>query len=113
MDEIVTSVTMRPEDYYVLRHELSDLREKENKYKWHDLRKNIDDLPEEYHNYGHLYSDNVLVLIDGKDVPKVAYINLTTREWFDSLDEDDVYDVIMWKYIEMPEPEETSASGEE
>lgn len=112
MDGEVLSVTMRPEDYYALRHELSDLREKVNKYRWHDLRKNPDDLPEEDINYksmNYKYSVEVLVITSESKIPKVAYINLSTNNWYDK---DEGVDVIKWKYIDMPEDEESSVSNE-
>lgn len=73
------------------------------KYRWHDLRADSNDLPEVYVNYKHSFSDNVLVLRDGWDVPLVSYINLSTKEWFDSSDDENVDNVIMWKYIKIPD----------
>lgn len=88
-----------PEDYAI--EEAIKALEIANKYKWHDLRADSNDLPEVYVNYKHPFSDNVLVLRDGWDVPLVSYINLSTKEWFDSSDDENVDNVIMWKYIKI------------
>lgn len=90
-----------PEDYAI--EEAIKALEIVNKYKWHDLRADSNDLPEVYVNYKHSFSDNVLVLRDGWDVPLVSYINLSTKEWFDSSDDENVDNVIMWKYIKIPD----------
>ena len=90
-----------PEDYAI--EEAIKALEIVNKYKWHDLRADSNDLPEVYVNYKHPFSDNVLVLRDGWDVPLVSYINLSTKEWFDSSDDENVDNVIMWKYIKIPD----------
>lgn len=90
-----------PEDYAI--EEAISALEKEERYKWHDLKNNPNDLPEVYVNYKHPFSDNVLVLRDGWDVPLVSYINLSTKEWFDSSDDENVDNVIMWKYIKIPD----------
>ena len=66
-----------PEDYAI--EEAIKALEIVNKYKWHDLRADSNDLPEVYVNYKHSFSDNVLVLRDGWDVPLVSYINLSTK----------------------------------
>lgn len=90
-----------PEDYAI--EEAIKVLKKEERYKWHDLRADSNDLPETYVNYRHSFSDNVLVLRNGWDVPLVSYINLSTKEWFDSSDDENVDNVIMWKYIKMPD----------
>ena len=90
-----------PEDYAI--EEAIEALKKEERYKWHDLRADSNDFPETYVNYRHSFSDNVLVLRDGWDVPLVSYINLSTKEWFDSSDDENVDNVIMWKYIKMPD----------
>lgn len=90
-----------PEDYAI--EEAIKALEIVNKYKWHDLRADSNDLPEVYVNYKHSFSDNVLVLRDGWDIPLVSYIDLSTKEWFDSSDDENVDNVIMWKYIKIPD----------
>lgn len=82
-----------PEDYAI--EAAVEALEKVDKYKWHDLRENPDDLPEEDENRT---SDNVLVVTKYGDF-SVAYIDLTLIEWCT-----DEYtaaeDIIAWKYIE-------------
>lgn len=101
-----------PEDYAI--EEAIDVLEKADKYRWHDLRENPNDLPEEHHNYGHIFSDNVLVITEEYDKPIVAYMNLTLNIWFNPIEEEYLEPgfgkVIAWKYIE---PFEKSVSLEE
>lgn len=70
-----------PEDYAI--EEAISALEKEEQYRWHDLRKNPDDLPEVFVDYetehGKL-SDNVLVETDKYNTLMVAYMNLGTGE---------------------------------
>jgi len=78
-----------------------------NKYRWHDLRKNPDDLPEVFIDYeveDGKFSDNVLVKTD-YDTLMVACMNLSTGERFNSLNEDECFheeygNVVKWKYID-------------
>lgn len=101
-----------PEDYVI--EEAIEVLEEVDKYRWHDLRENSDDLPEEHHNYGHSFSDEVLVITEEYENPVVAYINLTLKVWFNPIDEEyleqDFGKVIAWKHIE---PFEKSVSEEE
>lgn len=79
-----------------------------NKYRWHDLRKNPDDLPEVFIDYeveDGKFSDNVLVKTDKYDTLMVAYMNISTGEWFNVLNEDEHFyeeygNVVKWKYID-------------
>lgn len=91
-----------PEDYVI--EEAIEVLEKADKYRWHDLRENPDDLPEEHHNYGHSFSDEVLVITEEYENTIVAYINLTLNIWFNPIHEEylepDFGKVIAWKYIE-------------
>lgn len=91
-----------PEDYAI--EEAIEVLEKVDKYRWHDLRENPDDLPEIDHAYGHTFSDDVLVITEEYENPVVAYINLTLKVWFNPIDEEyleqDFGKVIAWKYIE-------------
>ncbi|HAU87081.1 MAG TPA: hypothetical protein DCW90_16815 [Lachnospiraceae bacterium] len=89
-----------PEDYVI--EEAIKALEKLERYKWHNLRIDSSDLPDAFVNYRHSFSDNVLVLRDGWNIPIVSYINLSTQKWFDSLDDEIIDNVIMWKYIEIP-----------
>lgn len=91
-----------PEDYAI--EEAIEALEKMDKYRWHDLRENPDDLPEIDHAYGHTFSDDVLVITEEYENPVVAYINLTLKVWFNPIDEEyleqDFGKPIAWKYIE-------------
>ena len=84
----------------------------QHKYRWHDLRKNPDDLPVEHYNCDPIeyssFSDNVLVMTDKWHCPIVAYINLSVKLWHNPLTEQTFYDeslgeVIAWRYIESSE----------
>lgn len=101
-----------PKDYVI--EEAIETLEKMDKYRWHDLRENPDDLPEIDHAYGHTFSDDVLVITEEYENTIVAYINLTLNIWFNPIHEEylepDFGKVIAWKYIE---PFEKSVSTEE
>lgn len=101
-----------PEDYAI--EEAIEALEKMDKYRWHDLRENPDDLPEEHHNYEHSFSDKVLVITEEYKNTIVAYMNLTLNIWLNPIHEEylepDFGKVIAWKYIE---PFEKSVSTEE
>lgn len=79
-----------------------------NKYRWHDLRKHPDDLPEVFIDYEvehGKFSDKLLVKTDKYDTLMVAYMNLSTGEWFNELNEDECFheeygNVVKWKYID-------------
>lgn len=94
-----------PEDY-AIEQAISAL-EKEERYKWHDLKNNPNDLPEVFIDYeveDGKFSDNVLVETD-YDTLMVAYMNLSTGEWFNSSNEDECSheeygNVVKWKYID-------------
>lgn len=78
-----------------------------DKYSWHDLKKDPNDLPTEYHNYFPIedsgFSDYVLVRALDLEFPIVAYINLLAKEWFNPIEEDYIEDefgeVIAWREI--------------
>ena len=74
--------------------------EKANKYRWHDLSKNPDDLPEA-DEYGR--SEFVFVMIGTPEWYSCewAYYNHDKKEW--SIYEQDVF---AWRYIEPFEEEE-------
>ena len=95
-----------PEDY-AIEQAISAL-EKEERYKWHNLKSNPDDLPEVFIDYeveDGKFSDNVLVKADKYDTLMVAYMNISTGEWFNALNEDEHFyeeygNVVKWKYID-------------
>ena len=90
-------------DYIV--QDAIDKLEEADKYRWHDLRENPDDLPEEYEDR---LSVDVLVVTEYGDF-SVAYVDLTLIEW--CVDEyTAAEDIIAWKYIE---PFEKSVLKEE
>ena len=76
--------------------------EKADKYKWHDLRKNPDDLPEA-DEYG--CSEYVLVMTGTPewDNHEWAYYNHNTRVWSTPFCEQNVF---AWRYIEPFKEEE-------
>ena len=98
-----------PEDY-AIEQAISALEkvEKEERCKWHDLKSNPDDLPEVFVDYEvehGKFSDKVLVKTDKYDTLMVAYMNLSTGEWFNPLNEDEYFyeeygNVVKWKYID-------------
>ena len=75
--------------------------EKANKYRWHDLRKNPDDLPKA-DEYG--CSEYVLVMTGTPewDNHEWAYYNHNTRMWSTPFCEQNVF---AWRYIEPFEEE--------
>ena len=78
--------------------------EKADKYRWHDLRKNPDDLPEAI---GNSESDYVLVMIGTPEWNswEQAYYKHDKKMW--STYEQDVF---AWRYIEPFEEEEECVS---
>ena len=80
---------------------VSKALKKADKYKWHNLRKNPDDLPEAICN-GH-ESDYVLVMVGTPEWNSLdwAYYNHDKKEW--STYEQDVF---AWRYIEPFKEEE-------
>ena len=70
--------------------------EKADKYRWHDLRKNPDDLPEA-DEYG--CSEYVLIMIGTPewDNHEWAYYNYNTKGWSTPFYEQNVF---AWRYIE-------------
>lgn len=79
------------------------------KYRWHDLRKDPDDLPEVDPKYSESnFSVNVLVISETWENPFVAFVDLGTKIWYNLFETNEYMygsytDVIMWKYIKMPE----------
>ena len=70
--------------------------EKADKYRWHDLKKNPDDLPEA-DEYG--CSEYVLIMIGTPewDNHEWAYYNYNTKGWSTPFYEQNVF---AWRYIE-------------
>lgn len=95
-----------PEDY-AIEQAISAL-EKEERYKWHDLKNNPNDLPEvfvDYETENGKFSDKILVKTDKYDTLMVAYMNISTGRWFNALNEDEYFyeeygNVVKWKYID-------------
>lgn len=95
-----------PEDY-AIEQAISAL-EKEERYKWHDLKNDQNDLPEVFIDYkveDGKFSDKILVKTDKYNTLMVAYMNLSTGKWFNSLNEDECFyekygNVVKWKYID-------------
>ena len=90
-----------PMDYTVAFEEAIEALEKADKYRWHDLRKNPDDLPEAVGG-GH-ESDYVLVMIGTPEwnIWEQAYYHHDKKLW-------STYDqnVFAWRYIEPFKEEE-------
>lgn len=95
-----------PEDYAI--EEAIKALEKEERYKWHDLKNNPNDLPEvfvDYETENGKFSDKILVKTDKYDTLMVAYMNISTGRWFNALNEDEYFyeeygNVVKWKYID-------------
>ena len=94
VDAYVYSDTSRVDELLQLNKIVSKALEKADKYRWHDLRKNPDDLPED-NGYGE--SDYVLVMIGTPEWNswEQAYYHHGKRLW--SIYEQDVF---AWRYIE-------------
>ena len=108
-----------PEDYAI--EEAIEVLKRAEKYRWHDLRENPDDLPEEWYDYSEsiIISDYVLIVTEYGYYPEVGYINLASKKWFVKRPIKDLSlpaidgDVIKWKYIEPCEDEKSvSKDGE-
>ena len=89
-----------PMDYTVAFEEAIEALEKADKYRWHDLRKNPDDLPEAD---GNSESEYVLAMIGTPEWNswEQAYYHHDKKMW-------STYDqnVFAWRYIEPFEEEE-------
>src|SRR5574344_21308 len=94
--EDVYDSTSRVNELLQLNKIISKALEKANKYRWHDLRKNPDDLPEA-DEYG--CSEYVLVMTGTPewDNHEWAYYNHNTKMWSTPLCEQNVF---AWRYIE-------------
>ena len=96
----ITDYRKQIPEYYEAIEMAVDALEKSDKYRWHDLRKNPDDLPEA-DEYGR--SEFVFVMIGTPEWYSCewAYYNHDKKEW--SIYEQDVF---AWRYIEPFEEEE-------
>ena len=96
----ITDYRQQIPEYYEAIEMAVEALEKADKYRWHDLRKNPDDLPEAD---GNSESDYVLVLIGTPEWNswEQAYYHHGKRLW--STYEQNVF---AWRYIEPFEEEE-------
>ena len=101
VDDDVYDDISKVDEILKLNKIVSKALEKADKYKWHDLRKNPDDLPEAD---GNDESDYVLVMIGTPewDHCELVYYNHNRRVW-SSLYEQNVF---AWRYIEPFKEEE-------
>lgn len=89
--------------------EITEVLEKVDKYKWHDLRENPDDLPRQYGKTR--FSVDILVATKtDKDFSAIAYIDLVNRVWRSGIHNSEYPGVIAWKYVD---PFEKSVSSED
>ena len=97
----ITDYRKQIPEYYEAIEMAVEALEKADKYRWHDLRKNPDDLPEAIG--GGYESDHVLVMIGTPEWNswEQAYYHHGKRLW--STYEQDVF---AWRYIEPFEEEE-------
>lgn len=74
------------------------------KYRWHDLRKDPNDLPEKANNDSKSgYSKEVLIISSLFNEVWLGYMKLSDKKWFDSVDGELLSKPVMWKYIELPD----------
>ena len=104
VDYYVYDDTSKVDELLQLNKIVSKALEKADKYRWHDLRKNPDDLPED-NGYGE--SDYVLVMIGTPEWNswEQAYYHHGKKMW-------STYDqnVFAWRYVEPFEEEEECVS---
>lgn len=107
-------VEMDFNEYDDLLSELYNFRIKEEKYRWHDLRKDPNDLPEgkDY------YSSFVIVATEScTDFCTIARMDFPMNEWIEIGTGDDIVGecgkVIAWRYIEPFNNDEKSVSTKE
>lgn len=74
------------------------------KYRWHDLRKDPNDLPEKANDDSKSgYSKEVLIISSLFNEVWLGYMKLSDKKWFDSVDGELLSKPVMWKYIELPD----------
>lgn len=99
-----------PEDYAI--EEAIEVLKRAEKYRWHDLRKDPNDLPEKVNDDSKSgYSKEVLIISSLFNEVWLGYMKLSDKKWFDSVDGELLSKPVMWKYIELPD--EKSVSKEE
>ena len=104
VDDVVYDDISRIDELLQLNKIVSKSLEKADKYKWHDLRKNPDDLPEAI---GDGYESEYVLVMTGTpewNDCEWAYYNHNTRMWSTPLYGQDVF---AWRYIEPFEEEDT------
>lgn len=84
------------------------------KYKWHDLRKDPNDLPEKADDDSKSgYSKEVLIISSLFNEVWLGYMKLSDKKWFDSVDGELLSKPVMWKYIELPDEKSVSSEVED
>lgn len=84
------------------------------KYRWHDLRKDPDDLPEKANDDSKSgYSKEVLIISSLFNEVWLGYMKLSDKKWFDSVDGELLSKPVMWKYIELPDEKSVSSEVED
>lgn len=80
-------------DYHCLMSMLTDVIVEHDKYRWHDLRKNPDDLPK-------IGSDIVYLFIYSGEHERRLHSNALPFMFEDDLKSNDEFEYIAWKYLE-------------
>lgn len=100
-----------PEDYAI--EEAIEVLKRAEKYRWHDLRKDPNDLPEKANDDSKFgYSKEVLIISSLFNEVWLGYMKLSDKKWFDSVDGELLSKPVMWKYIELPDEKSVSKDGE-
>lgn len=100
-----------PEDYAI--EEAIEVLKRAEKYRWHDLRKDPNDLPEKVNDDSKSgYSKEVLIISSLFNEVWLGYMKLSDKKWFDSVDGELLSKPVMWKYIELPDEKSVSKGGE-
>ena len=101
-----------PEDYAI--EEAIEVLKRAEKYRWHDLRKDPNDLPEKVNDDSKSgYSKEVLIISSLFNVVWLGYMKLSDKKWFDSVDGELLSKPVMWKYIELPDEKSVSSEVED
>lgn len=101
-----------PEDYAI--EEAIEVLKRAEKYRWHDLRKDPNDLPEKVNDDSKSgYSKEVLIISSLFNEVWLGYMKLSDKKWFDSVDGELLSKPVMWKYIELPDEKSVSTKESE
>lgn len=101
-----------PEDYAI--EEAIEVLKRAEKYRWHDLRKDPNDLPEKVNDDSKSgYSKEVLIISSLFNEVWLGYMKLSDKKWFDSVDGELLSKPVMWKYIELPDEKSVSSEVED